>query len=282
MADQIHDTTEFQYVIPELWSPKLYDVLLANLVVAGTVNRDYEGEIRNMGDTVHIISVPEAAAADVDQIAGVDAPLASPTSQDLVIDKWKASDHIIGDMARWQANLDYRNSYRDAQGYALAKAIEQSVIDAILPSAATPDHQITYSAGTTLALADMLAIKELLDGADVPPDNRFIACSPAQYNDLLALTQVTSNDYIPAGSPASSGSINIPAFGFKVLMSTLLPANVCYAYHASFLSLAIQKSPRVKEADMFPEKGKRAIRIGTDVLYGLKQLDDERVVKISA
>lgn len=40
--------------IPEVWSARLLDNLNKNLVFANLVNRDYEGEIKQYGDKVHI------------------------------------------------------------------------------------------------------------------------------------------------------------------------------------------------------------------------------------
>ena len=52
-------SAELSVLVPEVWSQKYYDVLLAELPFNSTISRDYEGEIQNLGDTVKISSFPE-------------------------------------------------------------------------------------------------------------------------------------------------------------------------------------------------------------------------------
>ena len=40
--------------IPEVWSAAILEALRAKLVFPSLCNRDYEGDIREAGDTVHI------------------------------------------------------------------------------------------------------------------------------------------------------------------------------------------------------------------------------------
>src|SRR5215471_7396117 len=44
--------------IPEIWSGKLIEKFYASTVLAAISNTDYEGEIRNQGDKVHIRPKP--------------------------------------------------------------------------------------------------------------------------------------------------------------------------------------------------------------------------------
>jgi len=55
MADQIMTAgSELSVIVPEVWSRRYYDVLLAELPFKSVVNMDYEGEIANLGDTVDL------------------------------------------------------------------------------------------------------------------------------------------------------------------------------------------------------------------------------------
>ena len=63
MANQIHTAaSELSVIVPEIWSQRYYDVLLAELPFNAIVSRDYEGEIQNLGDTVKISTFPEFAS----------------------------------------------------------------------------------------------------------------------------------------------------------------------------------------------------------------------------
>ena len=51
--------------VPEVWSKSLLSSLKKSLVIAapGVVNRDYEGEINDQGDTVRINSISRPTVA---------------------------------------------------------------------------------------------------------------------------------------------------------------------------------------------------------------------------
>jgi hypothetical protein len=58
--DQIIGTdSAVSLIVPQVWSRRYYDVLLAELPFASLISTDYEGEISNLGDTVKISTVPE-------------------------------------------------------------------------------------------------------------------------------------------------------------------------------------------------------------------------------
>lgn len=46
--------TELDYLIPEIWATDMYAELRNQLVIADKFERRYEGEIRNLGDTVRV------------------------------------------------------------------------------------------------------------------------------------------------------------------------------------------------------------------------------------
>ena len=77
--------------IPKLWAARLKDQLEENHIATAFVNRDYEGEIKNQGDTVHVNSLGPVTIKKYDATAkenGIDAPeKLSTTDQTLVIDQ---------------------------------------------------------------------------------------------------------------------------------------------------------------------------------------------------
>ena len=121
--------------------------------------------------------------------------------------------------------------------------------------------------------------KELLDNSDVEEAGRQMILGAAQYNDLFNITGFTSRDYVPAGSPLQSGAIATPLLGFNVQWTSEV-GNVAYLFHPLFLQMAVQQLPDVKVYDLGSE-GKRAQRVNMDVLFGVKQCSDLRVVTIS-
>lgn len=130
--------------------------------------------------------------------------------------------------------------------------------------------------GNTL---DILEAKELLDTQNVAEENRVMILGAAQWNDLFNITGFISRDYIPAGSPLASGSLPSPIAGFMPKMTNVAGA-VSYFIHPSAITIAIQQSLNINLYDLGSE-GVRGSRLNMCILYGIKQLDDERVVEIS-
>ena len=77
--------------IPELWNARLLNALDKAHVFAGLVNRDYEGDIKKQGDTVHINTIGEVTIGtytkDTDFTSGPQALTA--TDSTLVINQAK-------------------------------------------------------------------------------------------------------------------------------------------------------------------------------------------------
>jgi len=280
MANQVmNSSTHLDAIIPEIWSAKFYDVLVDKLPFIDSVDRSYEGEIQALGDIVNISSIPEFSQASLlAEGAAGDAEAVTITGQQLTINSRAFKDVIITKKAQLQS-LDFMDGLRDKMIFSINKKIQADIITAIVPSASSPDHQISYDAGSTLALADILEAKELLDTQNVAEENRVMVLSAAQWNDIFNITGFTSRDFIPAGSPLTSGSLPTPIAGFMPKF-TNVANSVAYFFHPSFLTVAIQQALNISMYDLGVE-GVRGVRINADVLYGIKQLDDERVVEIS-
>lgn len=273
-------SSELANIIPERWSENFYPTLLESLAFTETVARSYEGEIQQLGDIVNILSFPEFDTAKlIAEDERADASAITATNTQLTINKLAAKDYIVTMTAKKQA-IDHAMELQRLAMFAVMKRIQEEIITATVPSASAPDHQIAYDSGSTLALADILEAKELLDGQDVPDDGmRVLIAGSAQFNDLFNISGFTSRDFIPAGSPLVTGSFNTPLLGFIPRHASGAGA-VTYLFHPSYLQLAVQTAP-VAEVFNLGVDGKRAERVNFSALFGLVQADDVRVVEIS-
>ena len=279
MANQIIGTTQTTVIIPEVWSARFYDVLVDRLPFIESVDKSYSGEIQSIGDLVNITSVPEFSTATLlGEGAAGDAEAVTLTGQQLTVNSRAHKDVIVTKKAQLQS-LPFMDELRDKMIFAIQKKMQADIISAIVPSAAAPDHTIAYDAGTTLALADILEAKELLDTQNVAEENRVGVVGAAQFNDLFNITGFTSRDFIPAGSPLTTGSINTPVAGFDIKMTNVV-GTTSYWFHPSFLTVAVQQQLNIEVFNLGVD-GVRGTRVNADVLYGIKQLDDTRVVTIS-
>lgn len=276
--DDIMTTTELAAIIPERWSTQWYPTLLAEIVFSDVVSRDYQGEIASLGDTVNVTTWPEfSSAVEIQENERVVAQALTPSTIQLVINKQVALDYIVTTKAEKQS-LAHADALQMLTMHGILKKMENIIISTISPSASAPDHQIAYDSGTTLALADMLEGKELMDVQNVPKMGRVMIFDAPQENDIFNITGFTSRDFIPAGSPLTEGALVTPILGFKPMQSTLT-SNVTYLFHPAFMQLAVQENPSVKVYDR-GAAGYRSLRVNSTVLFGVKQFSDVRVVQI--
>lgn len=280
MADALHRvSTELSVLTPELWSSNYYDVLLANLPMADTLSRDYEGEIRSLGDTVNVSQFPEFGdAVELAEDQRNDASSITVSQIQLIVNKRVAQDFIITNTAMLQS-LPAVQKLQELAIYSIMKKIQALIIALIVPSASGPDHSIAFDTGTTLALADLLEAKELLDAQDVPMANRHLCFGAAQMNDLFNVAGFMSSDFGVSNAPLINGGLPSQILGFMPHFSSLF-GNVVYLYHSSFFQVAAQQGMSVTQYDLGVD-GKRAQRINCDTLLGLKQFDNLRVVTIA-
>lgn len=280
MADQVMTAnTELSVLVPEIWSRQYYDVLLAELPFNAIISRDYEGEIQNLGDTVRISTFPEFdEAIELAEDEKSDASSITVTQQNLVINKRIAKDFIVTNLAMLQS-LPAMDKLKELAIYSIQKKIQSLIISLIVPSASAPDHQIGYTSSTTLALADILNVKELLDNQAIPLMNRHFVVGAAQLNDLFNIAGFTSSDFGASNAPLMNGQLPSQILAFMPHFTSVL-GNTSYWFHQSFMTIAAQQGMNVAQYDLGVE-GKRAVRVNCDTLLGIKQLDNKRVVSLS-
>ena len=279
MADQIlTQGTELAALSPEVWSAKLYEALKEKFPFMSVVSREYEGEIKALGDIIHVPSIPLAAEAELlSEGSKGDADSLTVTDNTITINRRPYKDFIVTKKAQLQS-VPFMDELRDIAIHSIMQKVEADIVGTISPSASAPDHQITYDSGTTLQLADILEAKELLDDAGVPQEDRHMCLGSEQYNDLYNINAFTSKDF-GEGEAARSGVFGQKLVGFMPHLALEAEATA-YLFHKSFMQVAMQQELDIKVYDLGGE-GKRASRLNVDLLVGISQFDDERVVSIS-
>src|SRR5690625_3858894 len=182
--------------VPELWSRLLLTAFRKNLVFASLVNRDYEGEIREMGDTVKITTPSAVAVKDYAGTVSYNTLLSR--QQSLGIDQAKYFGFEVSDVAAAQANVSLESTYIVEAAQALADAVDQDLAG-LYTAAGLADIPVTL-ASDDLYEALVLAGRRL-DEANVPRAGRWVVVSPAGYASLL------TNDKFVVQATATGDSI---------------------------------------------------------------------------
>lgn len=268
-------------IVPQIWSQKFTQNLRAALPWIDCVARDYEGEIQNLGDRVFIPTLPDGSVASImgeGAVGETDAATASTTP--LIINLRAYKDFKISDQAQLQS-ISFMDQLRDIAINAIMQKMQNLIIASVVPSPSAPDHTLAYTSGTTLALVDILAAKRLLDAANVPDDSRFMISGTGQANDMLNIVNFVNTQYAPTmagAAPSITGAVQLPVEGF-IPKKTTANGNVSHFFHRSFLQMAVQKQLSIKLYDL-GVLGERGYRLNVDILFGLKQNFDTRVVSV--
>ena len=92
--------------IPAVWSAKLIEKFYDSTVLGAIANTDYEGEIRNQGDTVKIRTKPSITINDYTSDLNLAVQRPSSNLVELLVDKGKYFNTILDDVMELQADLD--------------------------------------------------------------------------------------------------------------------------------------------------------------------------------
>ena len=176
--------------IPEIWSGKLIENFYDATVLAAISNTDFEGEIKNYGDTVNIRTTPELTIRDYvkGQTLSVENP-DKPKLQ-LLIDKGEYFAAVEDDVDRVQADIKMMDQWSKDSSERMKSKIDQRVLTDILPGVAAANKGATAGrisgninvgvAGTPVALTKTNVIEHIinmglvLDEANSPESDRFL------------------------------------------------------------------------------------------------------------
>lgn len=102
--------SNYSAFIPQLWSKKLNQMLDKNCVMMQCVNKNWEGEIKNQGDTVKIITPADVTVSTLTS-DNIEYSELTPTSLDLEINQKKFFAFKIDDVSQVQANADIMEAH---------------------------------------------------------------------------------------------------------------------------------------------------------------------------
>ena len=281
MADET-STAHYSAFIPEIWSQKLNSLLHKNCVMLQCVNRNYEGEIKNQGDTVKIITPAPVSISTVSDSAITYSELA-PTENDLVIDQKKFFAFKVGDIAQAQAN----QSIMDAHLQSAKNAIEE-VQDAYLLAqhtnvdagnvVGTEAAPIALSTDSIYSNFVQLALK--LKNANALNNNQkpWVVINPIIESYLLRSSEFISA-YNVADSTLREGSIGRIA-GMDVLVSTNLTATSNHYYVLAGTNDAITFASQLSKIETLRDKDSFSDLVRGLYLYGALTTQPKALAKM--
>lgn len=126
----------FSNFIPQVWSARLLEHLDKVHVYAGLMNRDYEGDIRAFGDTVHINQIGSITINDYTGADLADPEELDSKQMDLVIDQAKYFNFQIRDIDNVQSNPKLVDAAMQRASYGINDVVDNYLAGLLLAGAA--------------------------------------------------------------------------------------------------------------------------------------------------
>jgi len=292
-------------VIPEIWSGKLLEKFYASTVLAAISNTAYEGELKNMGDTVHIRTKPTITINDYLADGGIVVERPSSNVIDLLINRGKYFATILDDVMEVQSDLNLMGMWSDDAAQQMKIKIDADVLLGLLGTAdaanrgatagkisasinlgatTTPIAMSTQTgtpASSVSVLDVLLRLGQALDEQNVPEEGRW-AVIPTWASTKIKQSELRQA-YLSGDSTSILRNGRLGMIDrFTIYVSNLLPKGpitgppalaagewVIYAGHAHGLTFASQVS---KVETLRSEHTFGQIMRGLQV-YGFKVVD---------
>ena len=227
--------------IPTLWSGKLLSKFYQNTILSEVTNTDYEGELKNQGDTVRIRLAPSISISDYTVGQNLSYEVPTPSFQDMQVNKGKYFGVQVNDVLAYQADMDLMNMFTEDAAKQLKISIENEVFFNSFvtegPAAANEGGtagaiSAAYDLGTDIAPIDqatagnilkaILRMSTALDEQNVPEDDRFLIISPFDRHLLMQSDIAQAYFTGDQSSVVRTGKIGM-LDRFNVYVSNLLP-----------------------------------------------------------
>ena len=213
--------------VPAVYSQKVQKFFRRASVVEDITNTDYAGEIENFGDTVNIVKEPTITVSDYARGQSVNTQTLADDKLQLTVDQGSYFAFKVDDIEERQSHVNWESLATSSGAYSLKRNYDYNVLKNIYDNAATSaantgtDGSPIDGDAATDTLADVIsAAKTVLDGNDVPEENRWFVAPPAFYKQLRKAGAKIMDQSVMADGGASSmrnGMVtDRPLFGFRL------------------------------------------------------------------
>lgn len=202
--------------IPQVWSARLQENLHNALVFGVLCNRNYEGDITQWGDTVHINNLADITVKPYTPYTDIDEPeQLSGTDTTLKIDHGAYYNFFINDVDAAQANADLMDAAMRNAAWKLAEDTEQYILGVIRQGAGST---VTGAIPAEGVYNLIISIKTALDGKNVPRAGRKLIVPASIEGKLLLDSRFITGNGAMAETRLAEGSV-ARAAGFDIYIS---------------------------------------------------------------
>lgn len=210
--------------IPEVWAAVPLDTLKKSLVYAQdtVVNRDYEGDIANQGDTVRIRSFSDPTITAHVNNATITYEELTDAQRSLVIDQANRFSFMVDDVDAAQSPGGELEQALVQASYKLRDEADKYVVGLHTGVAGANALGTVGVTSADLAYTQLVNLKVKLDQANVPQDGRYCVIPPWFHGLLLQNSKFVDASAYASAAPIRNGEVG-RAVGFDVLVSNNAP-----------------------------------------------------------
>ncbi|MFF1321444.1 N4-gp56 family major capsid protein [Streptomyces chartreusis] len=213
---------------PEVWNANLLVALEKSLVYAapGVVNREYEGDIANYGDTVHITSLADPTVGTYTPHTDITIEDVDDSDLTLLIDQAKYFAFEVDDVEKRQAFNGGKILTEQARkaAYKLRDVADLYVAGLMAAGVDAGNLVAEQTISTPSDAYDLLVdLGVILDVDNVPSEGRWVVVSPAFHGLLQKDTRFVGTGDAAAAATRANGMVG-DAAGFSIRKSNNHPA----------------------------------------------------------
>jgi len=194
---------------------------------------------------------------------------------------------------------EFTSPYQRNAAMAMGRAMDEVIVDAALGTSYTgetgstpvalPSAQKIGAASSGFTLAKLLNVKEIMDGEDVPDNDRVILLGSKQVTDLLNTTEVKSADFNTVKALAA-GQLNtfmgftfVRVDGLRIDGTRILPVyntdqRKCVAFQKDGIVLGVGADMTARITERADKN--YATQVFTSMTIGSTRMEEKRVVQI--
>lgn len=251
--NRIPDDLQAGYGLPVIYSARVIDAVMNNLVCVGAVDVTWKAQMA-MGQVMYIPVMDALTASQVDVSSdwgGITGANEAHVNRDMfatgvsiTVDQWYECPIQVSDADMVQTQVkDLLPRMGKRAGYEIAKQIDTEV-NGLFSTLTTASRGVD---GQTFTDDLIIALMEGLDEADVPRSDRSLVVDPSCLADMYKIDKFVHKDY----NQTLTGEIGRTPYGDTILITNNLTTstgtgNYGALVHRDAIGAVIQMPPKIE------------------------------------
>jgi hypothetical protein len=256
-------------LIPTIWSKRFYEAFKSQTQLVSLFSREYEGEIKDVGDTVKVNTlILEAAQTLTDDKQKFKASKVQVSQKSLTVNRRTIHAVEITSLAQLQS-IPFMENLKKEMTYQLMLKMEQEVI------AEMEANFTAYAiAGAAYTKDDLIDARtkavDLLWGRAA---GRYSCIGASYYGALLKSSVLTSVDFVPGKALMDQQLPNV--FGMQPFEHDGVANKVAYHFHYTAIQMAVQQGVNFEMSSLHSQN-KKGFLLSVDIVWDMETFDSTR------